>query len=163
VGEYATELTDITDAYVVESQNLSYDYQSSVEDGVRDIVAAGGGDAQAQVSVLARSSTVQYLAMLGDVMDRYLQALDGLAVPSQLEDPHDEYVSAVRAVHTSLPATRSAVEEAADLEGMQSALSVSGLADGQLRWTATCVSLEESIRALGRGVDLRCVRTEVTP
>ncbi len=161
--QYADSIGTLTDAYVVESQNLSYDYQSSVEDGVRILVDEGGDDAATEAVALIRNESVQYLALLGDSMDRYVVALRKLSAPGPLADKHDDYVSAIVFVHEALPETRDAVAAAKDIASIQLALTSSGFADGQIRWTAACASLEEAIRSEGRGVDLRCVRPDVTP
>ncbi|MGI9585324.1 MAG: hypothetical protein ACR2N7_07005 [Acidimicrobiia bacterium] len=161
--EYAESIGALTDAYVIESQNLSYDYQSAVEDGVRAIVAEEAPDSEEAAVALIANESVQYLALLGDSMDRYIIALDALAPPGSLDTEHDAYVAAIVAVHGALPQTRDAVGVATDIPAIQLALSSSGFADGQIRWTATCTVLEEAIRAEGRGVDLRCLRSEVTP
>ena len=81
IDEYAAELSQIAEDYVVESQDLSYDYQSSVEDGVREIVEAGQDDAAESAVELVRTETVQYFAMLSDAMGRYLDRLDELSPP----------------------------------------------------------------------------------
>ena len=44
IDDYADALGDEADAYVVESQDLSYDYQRSVEDGVAALSGQGEGD-----------------------------------------------------------------------------------------------------------------------
>jgi hypothetical protein len=161
--EYAGSIGPLTDAYVVESQNLSYDYQSSVEDGVRTLVDEAGDDAATQAVVLIANESVQYLALLGDSMDRYVVSLRKLSPPAPLANKHDAYVSAIVFVHEALPETRDAVAAAEDIASIQLALTSSGFADGQIRWTAACASLEDAIRSEGRGVDLRCVRPDVTP
>lgn len=159
IDEYASELSAIAENYVVESQDLSYDYQSSVEDGVRDIVEAGEDGAEAAVVELMRTETVQYMAMLSDAMGRFLERLDALNPPDEVADEHEAYVAAVRNVYESIPDARDTVAEATSLEGVQLALTASGFADGQLRWTTTCLSLEEAVEAQGESVTLRCVRS----
>jgi hypothetical protein len=161
--EYAESIGSLTDAYVVESQNLSYDYQSSVEDGVRTLVDEGGDDAATAAVVLIGNESVQYLALLGDSMDRYVVSLRELSPPGPIADEHDAYVAAIVFVHEALPETRDAVAAARDIAAIQLALTSSGFADGQIRWTAACAALEDVIRSEGRGVDLRCVRPDVTP
>ena len=109
-------------------------------------------------------ATVEYLALLSDTIDRYLAALKDLSPPGEVAAAHEEYVAAIQASRNALPATRRAVEEAEDLAGVQLALTASGFADSQLRWTAACTSLEQSVRDAGRGIDLRCTRSvESTP
>jgi len=161
--EYAESISTLTDAYVVESQNLSYDYQSAVEDGVRELVAGDSQDPEAEAVELIAHESVQYLALLGDSMDRYLIVLGELTPPGSVESQHDAYLAAIAVVHGALPQTRDAVGAAADIPAIQLALTSSGFADGQIRWTAACGALEEAIRTDGRGADLRCVRSELAP
>lgn len=159
IDEYASELPGIAEAYVVESQNLSYDYQSSVEDGVRGIVEAGEDGAEAAAVDLVRTETVQYMATLSDAMGRYLARLDALSPPDEVADQHEAYVDAVRNVYEAIPEVRDTVADATSLEDVQLALTASGFADGQIRWTTTCLSLEEAVEAQGEPVALRCVRS----
>ncbi|MDJ0790969.1 MAG: hypothetical protein QNJ71_03645 [Acidimicrobiia bacterium] len=161
IGEYADAMSASAEAYVVESQNLSFDYQSSVEDGVRDLVDRGVDDAEEQATELMRRSTVEYLALLLDAMGRYVAELEELDPPSDLRDEHTEYVASVRSVHGAIPQTQAAVGEAADLEAVQRAFVASAFSDGQPRWTATCAALEAAIVDGGATANLRCVRTEV--
>ncbi len=161
--EYVSGISAIADAYVLESQNLSYDYQSSVEDGVREIVDSGVDDAEGDAVELIAAKSVEYLALLGDAMGRYLTLLRELSPPAAINEHHDAYVAAVVVVHDALPDTRDSVAAAGDIGAIQLALTSSGFADGQIRWTTSCTSLEEAIRAEGLGVDLGCVRPETTP
>lgn len=165
LDSYIGSMESATDAYVVESQALSFDYQSSVEDGVRALVAddeADDEDTEAAAIDLVRAETVGYLAQLGDAMSRYGAAITGPEVPGSVRDAHDDYVEAVGFVVGALPAARESVEAAATLDGIQRALTASGFADGQLRWTAMCSSLEQAVRDQGRGLDLQC-NVEPTP
>lgn len=161
--DYAAAAEGVTDAYVEESQALSFDYQSGVEDGVRAIVESGADDPSAEALDLVVASTVEYLALLSDAMRRYLVAIEALEPPDAVAAAHDAYVDAVDFVLGAIPDTRSAVEGAVDLDAVQLALTSSGFADGQLRWTATCTALEQAVRDEGRGIDLGCVRPEVAP
>lgn len=162
LDEYVTVMESTTDAYVTESQGLSFDYQSAVEDGVRDLVAAGVEDPEAEAVVLVRSETVRYLALLTDAMDRYRAGIDEPEPPGPVVEEHAAYVAAVTFVVDSLPESRAAVESAESLEDVQRALTASGFADGQIRWTATCANLEQAVRNEGRGMDLQCV-ADVAP
>ncbi len=152
-----------TDTYVDESQGLSFEYQSAVEDGVRRIVAEGGPDPTGEALTLVTTQTVQYLALLGDAMDRYHAAISPLVPTSEVVADHDAYAAAVEFVVSSLVPTRAAVESATSISEVQFALASSGFADGQLRWTATCTALEQVVRDQGRGIDLRCVLPVVDP
>lgn len=159
IDDYAAELSEIAETYVVESQNLSYDYQSSVEDGVRAIVESGQDGAQDSAVELVRTETVQYLAMLSDAMGRYLERLEALGPPDEVKEQHEAYVDAVRNAYEAIPEARDTVAEATSLEDVQYALTASGFADGQLRWTTTCIALEEAVLEQGEAVALRCVRS----
>jgi hypothetical protein len=155
--DYIESMERHTNAYVDESQALSFEYQSAVEDGVRRIVAEGGADPTGEALTLVTTQTVQYLALLGDAMDRYHTAIAPLIPTTEVVADHDAYAAAVGSVVSSLPPTRLAVEEATSISDVQLALASSGFADGQLRWTATCSALEQTVRDQGRGIDLRCV------
>jgi hypothetical protein len=158
VDDYADQVGAAADGYVTESQALSASYQRTVEDGVRDIAASGDDDALAQAITLVRQQTVAYLAVLSDAMARYWEALDALDPPSAIEGAHDEYVAAIDVVLRAIPDTRAAVEAATDISSVQVALTTSGFADGQTRWTTACTALEQSVRDEGRGLDLGCTR-----
>lgn len=161
--EYIESMERHTDAYVDESQALSFEYQSAVEDGVRRIVAEGGTDPTGEALTLVTTETVQYLALLGDAMDRYHTAIAPLVPTSEVVADHDAYAAAVGSVVASLPPTRTAVEAATSISDVQVALASSGFADGQLRWTATCTTLEQAVRDQARGIDLRCVPPVADP
>lgn len=161
--DYIESMERHTDAYVDESQALSFEYQSAVEDGVRRIVAEGGADPTGEALTLVTTQTVQYLALLGDAMDRYHTAIAPLVPTSEVVADHDAYAAAVGFVVSTLAPTRAAVESATSISEVQLALGSSGFADGQLRWTATCSALEQTVRDQGRGIDLRCVLPVADP
>lgn len=160
--EYTDAMETATSAYVTESQNLSYDFQSSVEDGVRDLIAQGadptGADPASEAVDLVRDHTVQYLSLLSDAMDRYRDAIAGLEPPSIVSDAHAAYVDSVTFAVGAIPDARASVEVAESLDDVQTALSGSEFADGQLRWIAACTAVEEAVRGQGRGLDLQCVQ-----
>ena len=157
LDDYVPAAETLSLAYVEEAQALSFDYQSAVEDGVRAIVEGGATDPEVDAVTLVIDETVAYLAVLTDTMGRYLEAFDGLDAPPAIASEHDEYVSAIRVVHQALPPTRSAVRAATQLDEVQLAMTSSGFADGQLRWTASCSALEQAVRDQGTGIDLRCL------
>ncbi len=163
--DYAAAMGKHVDAYVTESQNLSYDYQQGVIDEVTAAVSAGGEGAEAQAAEIMRRRTVAYLALLGDAIDRYLDSMDALSPPASVASEHDEYVAAIRASRHAMPATRDAVEGATSLSDVQLALTASGFADSQLRWTSACLVLEQAVRDAGWGLNLRCTPSTdpVTP
>jgi hypothetical protein len=157
LDDYVPAAEDLSQTYVEEAQALSFDYQSAVEDGVRAIVEGGAVDPETDAVALVVDETVAYLAVLTDTMGRYLEAFDDLDAPAEVASEHDDYVAAIGVVHASLPGTRSAVEVATQLDEVQVAMTSSGFADGQLRWTASCSALEQAVRDQGTGIDLRCV------
>ena len=163
VDDYVRDAEGLSLAYVEEAQSLSFDYQRSVEGGVRAIVEGGAADPETDAVMLVVDETVAYLAVLTDTMGRYLEAFDALDAPAEVASEHDDYVAAIGVVHASLPATRSAVEVATGLDEVQVAMTSSGFADGQLRWTASCSALEQAVRDQGTGIDLRCVAPTSTP
>lgn len=163
IDGYADAATAATDAYVSESQSLSYDYQSTLEDGVRAIASDGEPDPAGRAVELVTHETVAYLAVLSDAMNRYLHDLEELSPPSGVSDAHAEYLGAVRFVLDAIPSTRDAVEGATDITAVQLALTTSGFADGQTRWTVACSALERAVRDQGKGIDLGCVPPEPPP
>lgn len=164
VEVYAARIEAAGDSYIEEAQSLSAAYQSSVEDQVRAVVAEQDpAAAQDRVVEIATAATANYLALLSDAMARFIAEMEELRPPADVAAAHDEFVSAVGSVQRSLPATRDAVVQADSLASIRLALTTSGFADGQLRWTAACSALEETLRGRGTGVDLGCVRQEVAP
>lgn len=163
IDAYVTEASRAADAYVTESQNLSYDYQSTLEDEVRRIAEEGGDGAIEEATNLVTRETIAYLAVLSDAMRRYASDLNDLDAPRAIADAHDAHVAAVEAVLSAIPATRDAVESAGDIAAIQLALASSGFADGQARWTITCTALEQAVRDQGSGLDLRCTRQDSQP
>ena len=162
LDEYIDTMESASSAYVTEAQERSFQYQSTVEDGVRDLVADESADPLSEAAELVRTETVRYLAYLGDAMSRYRDAIVEAAPPAEIAEAHEAFGSAVAAVVDGVPATRAAVEAAETLDGIQQSLGASQLADGQPRWTATCRALEQAVRDQGRGIDLRCVE-DATP
>ena len=160
-ADYASAMEAHVDAYVTESQDLSFDYQRGVIDEVRRVVAADGANPETEAAAIMRRGTIEYLALLSDAIDRYLAALRELSPPGSVSEAHAEYIAAIQASRDAIPATRDAVEAASDLAELQLALTASGFADSQLRWTAACTSLEQAVRGAGRGLNLRCTRSTV--
>lgn len=161
VEAYSTEVTTIARVYVDESQSLSLRYQREVERQVGLIAAGGGASVVADAVAVVRSETVGYLALLDDAINRYVVSMSDVAPPRELVDDHESYVTIVSSVYASLPAMRDAVASSASIGDIEQALAGSGFADGQAVWTASCISLEQAIRDLGRGADLKCVRADV--
>ena len=163
VEAYAAAIEVASAVYIDEAQSLSAAYQASVEDEVRAVVEEAPDVAQGRVVEIATTATANYLALLSDAMGRFVTAIEELRPPTGIEAAHDEFVAAVGSVHRSLPATRDAVAQADSLASVRFALTSSGFADGQGRWTAACTALEEAVRGEGTGVDLGCVRRDLAP
>jgi hypothetical protein len=162
IAEYSVVVEDATDVYIAESQTLSGTFQKSVEDEIASIAESGEGDLLERASEVTSRETVQYLALLEDAMVRYLKALTAVVSPDSLSDAHEAYVAALQSVRASMPATRTGVEQAADLAGIQTAITSSGFSDGQLRLQAACADLETAVRSEGHGIDLGCTPTAVS-
>lgn len=156
VSEYVVVVEDATDAYIAESQALSATFQKSVETEIASIAESGEGELLDLATEVTSRETVQYLALLEDAMARYTEALTGVVSPDVLSEPHETYVAAMQSVQASMPETRTGVEQAEDLLGIQTAITSSGFSDGQLRLQAACVDLEAAVRAEGHGIDLGC-------
>jgi hypothetical protein len=162
IPEYIVVAEEATDAYIVESQTLSATFQKSVEDEIASIAESGEAELFELAGEVTSQETVQYLALLEDAMARYLEALTAVVPPDVLSDPHEAYVGAIESVRISMPETRTGVEHATDLAGIQTAITSSGFGDGQLRLQAACTDLEAAVRAEGHGIDLGCTPTTVS-
>jgi hypothetical protein len=158
VAEYATELEDSTNDYILESQRVSATFHSTVEDEVTRIAEVGEGDLLALATDVTSRETVLYLALLEDAMMRYVAVIELIKPPSALEEPHSAYVRAIESVRSSMPATRTAVGDASNFDDIQAAIARSGFSDGQIRLRAACATLEAAVRAEGSGIDLGCTR-----
>lgn len=159
VPEYASALEDATDVYIAESQALSGTFHRTVEDEVARIVREGADDALSEATDITKREMVLYLVLLEDAMSRYVEHLSEIPPPGGVEEEHVDYLDAVKSVRGAMPATRSSVDSASHLDGIEDAIAGSGFQDGQLRLTTACESLEESVRAEGTGVDLGCTRS----
>lgn len=158
VTDYADQIEAATDGYVTESQTLSQTFQDTVDGEVAKIIESSSNDRIGEVTELTKREIVLYLALLEDTMARYEDLLSDIDPPSDLSEAHVAYLDAVTSVRMALPLTRRSVESAFDLDRIYGALAGSGFQDGQPRLTSTCQVLERSVRSLGRGVDLGCVR-----
>lgn len=158
VAEYASELENSTNDYILESQRVSATFHSTVEDEVTRIAEAGEGDLLSLATDVTSRETVLYLALLEDAMMRYVAVLELIKPPSALVEPHSAYIRAIESVRSSMPTTRIAVGEASDLDDIQVAIARSGFSDGQIRLRAACAALEAAVRAEGSGIDLGCAR-----
>ncbi|MEZ5175942.1 MAG: hypothetical protein R2823_07020 [Acidimicrobiia bacterium] len=163
VETYAREAATLADTYVTETQGLSLRYQTTVQEGVRDLVEDQEQPDLDRATELVASQTAAYLALVDDAVGRYVAAMGSLEPPSALEETHHAYVDTIASVRAHLPALRDAISDAATLQDIERSLAGSAYADGQASWTAACQQLEQRIRDLGRGADLKCVKTERTP
>lgn len=158
VDAYVEEIEGVASAYVTEAQGLSYAYQSGVEDGVRELVETSDDPVDEAVGFV-KAETMNYLVLLEDAMQRYAKALESIDPPAAVAEEHDAYLAAVRSVLASLPDTRTSITESESLDDVAFALGASGFSDGQARWTATCLALEQAVRDEGKGLDLKCEPT----
>lgn len=163
IDEYADAAGAIADAYVTESQNASFTYQRDVERSVGEIAASGSTTAVEEAVAVMRTETTAFLGLIGDAMARYIDAIAELNPPPDIAEAHDAYVDVMTSVRAALPEMRDSVAAAESLGDIEAALAGSTFADGQPAWTASCLALEQTVRDLGRGLDLKCERTEVTP
>ncbi len=158
VPEYATQLQEVTDAYIDEAQDLTESFQRTVEEQISELAESGEGNLLLLATAITSQETVQYLTLVEDAMARYTQKLEPMDPPQEVAEEHEDYVDALESVRLSMPETIDGVAEAHDLVGIQEAITNSGFNDGQLRLQAACRLLEEAVRAAGQGVDLGCAK-----
>lgn len=163
VAEYVQAMEEAADVYVADSQELSSQYQEQVISEITEMAQGAPPDADTLAVGIARSATMDYLEVLTNQMLRFVDDMEELTPPSDVRDEHDEFVAAVRSVHSAMPRTVAEVGQAGSLDDIRLALTASGFADGQIRWTAACTALESSLRSLGNGLDLGCVRPQAVP
>jgi hypothetical protein len=154
-------MTEGTEAYVLESQEISLNYQTAVQSQVDELVSSGATADLEGAMTIVRFETANFLALLDDAMGRYHDGIEGLVPPNDVAEPHGAYLKIIASVRSTLPASRDALAETATFEEVLSSLVGSGFADGQAAWTAACQSLESAIREGGRGADLKCDREPV--
>jgi hypothetical protein len=159
--EYAAVMTETTDSYVLESQEISFRYQRAVEDQVSALLSSGSlADLEGAMTIV-RSETVNFLALLDDAMGRYHTSLTEFTAPEKVAGQHEAYLEIIASVRSTLPASRDALADTKTFEEVIASLVGSGFADGQAAWTAACESLESAIRGEGRGANLKCVREQI--
>ncbi|GMQ97907.1 MAG: hypothetical protein BMS9Abin17_0410 [Acidimicrobiia bacterium] len=163
VGEYVQAMEATADVYVADSQELSVQYQDQVIREITEMAQSAPPDADSLAVGIARSATTDYLDVLAKQMLRFVDDMEALTPPPDIGEEHDEFVAAVRSVYSTMPQTVSDVTQANSLDEIRLALTASGFADGQIRWTAACTALESSVRSLGSGLDIGCVRPQVVP
>ena len=163
VDAYASSLELSADAYVADAQSLSSGYQDRVIDEVRSVLESDPDDAASRAVEITSGATTDYLSVLADDMLVFVDTMEGLNPPPEVREEHDEFVAAVRSVNQSIPATIDVVATADSIDEIRFALTSSGFADGQIRWTAACTALENAVRSMGTGIDIGCIRPEVVP
>lgn len=145
-GAYADEVTALADRNISELDAAVVRLQRDVEGD--ELTAA----AIAETARLA----AQLFAGIGDALDRFVQQLDELDAPSELETDHRAYVVALEASRSGIAPLIADLSSAVTFDDIDRAIASSGFSDAQPRVTATCTSLQRSIGARGSVVDLRC-------
>jgi len=163
VEEYVQAMEATAEVYVADSQDLAVQYQDQVISDITKMAQSAPPNADILAVGIARSATTDYLDVLANQMRRFVDDMEDLAPPSGIASEHDEFVAAVRSVYSSMPSTVADVAGAESLDEIRLALTASGFADGQIRWTTACTALESSVRSLGSGLDIGCVRPQVVP
>jgi hypothetical protein len=145
-GVYADEVTDLTDKNISELDVVVARLQRDFE-----------GEALAEAAV---AETARFAAMLfagiGDALDRYVQDLDALDVPSELRTDHSAYMMALEASRSGIAPLLSDLSLATTFDDIDRAIASSGFSDAQPRVVAACTTLQRGIEARGPVVDLRC-------
>jgi len=100
--------------------------------------------------------TSKLFAGMGDALDRYVQDLEVLDAPSDLETDHRAYIVALDASRSGIAPLLADLAAAVTFDDIDRAIGSSGFSDAQPRVVAACISLEGGIEALGPVVDLRC-------
>lgn len=111
--------------------------------------------AEAAIAETARLAS-KLFAGIGDALDRYVQNLDALDAPSELETDHRAYIVALEASRSGIAPLLSDLSAAATFDDIDRAIASSGFSDAQPRVVAACSSLQRGIEALGPVVNLRC-------
>jgi len=145
-GAYADEVTKLTDKNISELDVAVARLQRDFE---------GEALAEAAVAETARLAAVLF-AGIGDALDRHVQDLDALDVPSELQTDHRAYVMALEASRSGIAPLLSDLSMATTFDDIDRAIASSGFSDAQPRVVAACTTLQRGIEARGPVVDLRC-------
>ena len=145
-GAYADEVTKLTDKNISELDVAVARLQRDFE---------GEALAEAAVAETARLAAVLF-AGIGDALDRHVQDLDALDVPSELQTDHGAYVMALEASRSGIAPLLSDLSIATTFDDIDRAIASSGFSDAQPRVVAACTTLQRGIEARGPVVDLRC-------
>lgn len=158
---YAQSITEATDAYVLESQEISLRFQLGVEDQIDELVSSGAQQDLEGAMSIVRFETTAFLDRLDEAMGTYHAGMAEMVPPDQVAERHDAYLRIIESVRSTIPASREALADTTTFDEVLTSLVGSGIADGQAAWTSACESLEAAIRQGGRGADLKCVRDPV--
>ncbi|MGB5433484.1 MAG: hypothetical protein WBO21_10790 [Acidimicrobiia bacterium] len=145
-GAYADEVTDLADKNISELNVAVVRLQQEVE---------GDELVEAAVAETARLASMLF-AGYGDALDRYVQDLDALDAPSELETDHHAYTVALEASRSGIAPLLSDLSTATTFDDIDRAIASSGFSDAQPRLVAACTTLQRGIEARGPVVDLRC-------
>jgi hypothetical protein len=148
-GAHADEIVDLADKNISELDVVVAQLQGDLE---------GDALAEAAVDETARLAAALF-AGIGDALDRYVQDLDALDAPSELETDHRAYVVALEASRSGIAPLLSDLPAATTFDDIDRAIASSGFSDAQPRVVAACTTLERGIEARGPLVDLRCEAT----
>ena len=145
-GAYADEITDLADTNISELDVAVVRLRRDFE---------GDELLEAVIAETARLTSMLF-AGIGDALDRYVQELDALEAPSELESEHQAYIEALEASRSGIAPLLSDLGAAATFDDIDRAIASSGFSDAQPRVVASCTTLQSGIEALGPVVDLRC-------
>jgi hypothetical protein len=145
-ASYAGEIDGLRDGYAFEMQDAIAALQRDME---------GEALRSAAVAETSRRSLTLF-ALLGDALDRYLQALRGLEAPSEVSAEHREFIDALEGSRAGISPILTALPGTATFDEIDRAIAGSGFADAQHRVEAACARLEQAIDDHGVDVDLRC-------
>ena len=157
VDEYSSAVETQAAANADEITALADQNISELEVAVARLQREVEGDelAEAVIAETARLAS-KLFAGIGDALDRYVQHLDALDAPSELETDHRAYIVALEASRSGIAPLISGLSAAETFDDIDRAIASSGFSDAQPRVVASCSSLQRGIEALGPVVDLRC-------
>lgn len=145
-GSHADEVTGLAD------KNLS-ELDAAVARLQRDF--EGDSLVEAAIAETARLAAMLF-AGIGDALDRFVQELDEIDAPSDVESDHRAHIVALEASRAGIAPLLADLSAATTFDDIDRAIASSGYSDTQPRVIAACASLQDAIEALGPVVDLRC-------
>lgn len=145
-GAFADEVTDLADTNISELDVAVVRLQRDFD---------GDELLEAAINETARLASMLF-AGIGDALDRYVQDLDALEVPSELELDHTAYIEALESSRSGIAPLLSDLGDAATFDDVDRAIASSGFSDAQPRVVAACTTLQSGIEEAGPAVDLRC-------